>query len=98
AGIHGMGGIGKSVLAASFALDTQVRRAFTDGVIWVPLGQQPDLVALQRDVAHALGDAGHFESVYQGKAHLKQLLTDRAVLLILDDLWQPGHADAFDIL
>jgi len=97
-GIHGMGGIGKSVLAAAFARDTQVRRAFADGIIWVPVGQQPDLVGLQRDIAHALGDAGHFESLYQGKAHLNQLLADRAALLILDDLWQAGHAEAFDIL
>jgi hypothetical protein len=32
-GIHGMGGIGKSVLAATLARDFEVRRAFADGVI-----------------------------------------------------------------
>jgi hypothetical protein len=38
-GIHGMGGIGKSVLASELARDHEVRRAFPDGVFWVGIGQ-----------------------------------------------------------
>src|SRR2546423_1777348 len=38
-GLHGMGGIGKSVLAAAAARDRRVREAFPDGVVWVTVGQ-----------------------------------------------------------
>jgi hypothetical protein len=49
-GIQGMGGIGKSVLAAALARDREVRRAFPDGVVWVTLGQEPNLAHLQGGV------------------------------------------------
>jgi hypothetical protein len=97
-GIHGMGGIGKSVLAAALARDHEVRRAFPDGVIWVGIGQQPTLVTLQRRIAQALGDPGHFENEPQGKGKLHELLEHKAVLLILDDVWDRTHAEAFDVL
>ncbi len=38
-GIHGQGGIGKTVLAAALARDEQVRRCFPDGVFWVTVGE-----------------------------------------------------------
>jgi len=97
-GVHGMGGIGKSVLATALARDTEVRRAFPDGVIWVEVGQEPTVAQLQREVAHALGDPGLFETPSEGKGKLAELLANRAVLLVLDDVWEPGHAEAFDVL
>ena len=50
-GVQGMGGIGKSVLAAALARDLEVRRVFQDGIFWIGVGQQPDLVELQRFIA-----------------------------------------------
>ena len=97
-GIHGMGGIGKSVLATVLARDHQVRRAFPDGVLWVPIGKEPNLVELQRLTAKAFDNPGHFEKVGEGKAHLTRLFADKACLLILDDLWNAKHAEAFDFL
>ena len=38
--VHGMGGVGKSVLAAAVARSTATRRVFSDGVIWVPAGPE----------------------------------------------------------
>jgi WD40 repeat protein len=97
-GIHGMGGIGKSVLASALARDHEVRRGFPDGVFWVGIGQQPTLVTLQRRVAQALGDSGHFDSEPQGKGKLHELLEHKAVLFVLDDVWDAAHAEAFDVL
>src|SRR5439155_23716565 len=97
-GIHGMGGIGKSVLAAALARDHEVRRAFPDGVLWVGIGQQPTLVTLQRRVAQALGDPGHFDNEPQGEGKLHELLEHKAVLLVLDDVWDATHPEAFDVL
>ncbi len=97
-GIHGMGGIGKSVLASTLARDHEVRRAFPDGVIWIGVGLQPTLVTLQRRVAQALGDPGHFDNEPQGKGKLQELLEHKGVLLVLDDVWDAPHAEAFDVL
>ena len=49
-GLHGQGGIGKTVLAAALARDDAVRRHFPDGVFWVTVGEQGDLVAAQIDL------------------------------------------------
>ena len=97
-GVHGMGGIGKSVLATLLGRDFEVRRSFPDGVVWVSVGQDPTLVTLLRRAAQALGDPGRFESEFEGKALLGKLLADKAVLLLLDDVWDPAHAHAFDVL
>lgn len=54
--VQGMGGIGKSVLAAALAHDDEIRAAFPDGVIWVPLGQKPELELAQAQVATVFED------------------------------------------
>jgi hypothetical protein len=98
-GVQGMGGIGKSVLAAEIAQDEEVRRAFPDGVLWVTLGQTPMLTSWQSHLAEVLGaDQRTFTDVQLDKAFLGELLVDKACLLILDDVWQAKHAAAFDAL
>jgi WD40 repeat protein len=97
-GVRGMGGIGKSVLATVLAHDRQVRLAFPDGIFWLPFGQQPNLVQLQRNIATALGDSGAFENEMQGKVRLRELVLDKAALLICDDVWEARHAEPFDVL
>jgi TIR domain/NB-ARC domain len=54
-GLHGQGGIGKTVLAAALARDPLLRRHFPDGVYWVTLGERPDLVGAQLDLLERLG-------------------------------------------
>jgi WD40 repeat protein len=98
-GLQGMGGIGKSVLAVALARDEHVRRAFPDGIFWITLGQSPVLSSLQLQLAHELGDAAQvFETPEAGRARLRQLLATRECLLILDDVWQPEAAAAFDVM
>lgn len=98
-GVQGMGGIGKSVLAAAVGHDEEVRRRFPDGVVWVTVGQTPDIVRRQQDLALALtGTRPYFEDAQQGKTELRQLLAEKACLLILDDVWQMPDAAGFDVL
>ncbi len=99
-GVHGMGGIGKSVLATALARDDEVRRAFPDGVLWLTVGQNPpSLTGLQLQLARMLGDSPPaFEDIQQGRAHLSKLFAERACLVIVDDLWDAEHAKAFDAL
>jgi tetratricopeptide (TPR) repeat protein len=87
-GLSGMGGIGKSALAAAIARDPEVRRAYPDGVVWLRCGQQPDVAALQRQIAAALGAAAPFDDEAQGRGVVREMLRERALLLVFDDVWQ----------
>ena len=97
-GIFGQGGIGKTVLAAALARDEQVRRCFPDGVFWVTVGEQGDLVAAQRDLLARLGAADPgLQSAGQGAGVLRQVLAGRRCLLVVDDVWSAAAALAFKV-
>ena len=97
-GMHGMGGIGKSVLANLLAHDRKIREAFPDGIVWVGLGSVPVVADLMRRVHVDFGGDGAFVTEHEGKAKLKELLSDKAVFLVLDDAWRRQDIEAFDIL
>ena len=97
-GLQGMGGIGKSVLASALAHRPEVRRAFPDGIFWITLGQKPELAEQQRWLARELGDEALFPTVESGKECLRSLLAGRKALLVLDDVWQREHAEAFNVI
>ncbi len=97
-GLQGMGGIGKSVLAAAVARDDQIRSTFSDGVFWITIGQQPNILARQSQLIENLG--GNPKTLYdsqEGRAQLSELLAEKACLLILDDIWETDHITAFNI-
>lgn len=60
-GVVGMGGLGKSTLAASLAKSDSVRRRYSDGIVWLGLSpdQSPDSVACEfmSALANALPEA-----------------------------------------
>ena len=96
--MSGMPGIGKSVLTSALVRDRRIREAFPDGIIWVCFGQQSNPVDLQRKVHTDLGGDGAIQTVRQGRNKLTELLVDKKVLLILDNVWQRSDVDAFDVL
>ena len=94
--IHGLGGIGKSTLAAALAHDSDVQARFPDGVLWATLGQQPEILSLLMDWIQALGDYGFRPTTVEtATAHLRTLLHAKAALLVVDDAWNPAHARPF---
>jgi hypothetical protein len=98
-GLHGMGGIGKTVLAIDFVNDEEVRRAFPDGIFWLTLGQTIEPLHLQGELAgYMTGEAKVYASVNQTRDQLRQLFGDKACLLVLDDLWRREDAEPFDVL
>ncbi|NET82097.1 MAG: hypothetical protein F6J94_09175 [Moorea sp. SIO1F2] len=96
--IYGLGGIGKSTLAAAIAHDPQVQTHFTDGILWATLGQQPDLLSFLSSWIQALGDHDYKPTnTNAASRHLQTLLFDKATLLVVDDAWNPDHVEPFRI-
>jgi len=94
--IHGLGGIGKSTLAAALARDPEVLARFPDGILWATLGQQPDVLSLLVGWIQSLGDYDFRPTTPQvATAHLRTLLHDKTALLVVDDAWDPTHVRPF---
>jgi len=92
--LQGWPGIGKSSLSAALAYDEGLQRAFPDGVLWVALGDQPNPRALLMQCGQALGlgTPDLDDSVEVLSARLRSALAHRAVLLIVDDVWNIADA------
>ncbi|MEH1832686.1 MAG: NB-ARC domain-containing protein [Nostoc sp.] len=96
--IHGLGSVGKSTLAAALAHNAEIQSRFCDGILWATLGQQPNVLALLSGWVQALGDYSFKPtSVEATSSHLRTLLYDKAVLLVVDDAWNTEDAQAFNI-
>ena len=96
--IYGLGGIGKSVLAAALADDSEIQARFPDGTLWITLGQNPDLLPMLGSWIQALGDYKYQPLTPDAaSSHLRTLLYDRQMLLIVDDVWNPAHLEPFRV-
>ncbi len=98
-GLHGMGGIGKTVLAIDLVYTEEIRRAFPDGIFWLMIGQNPEPLRLQSELAQFIaGEPPAIPTVHDARAQLRQLFEGKACLLVLDDLWRLQDAESFDVL
>ena len=108
-GVWGMGGCGKSVLAAAVRQDRAVRRRFPDGLTWERLEPPGDpvtrpgmLARRQQQLVAKLTPAGQVAGevtdVEQGRDRLAELLRDHACLVVVDNVWTKDDVYAFDVL
>jgi hypothetical protein len=96
--IYGLGGVGKSVMAAALAHDREVQEVCTDGVLWVTLGQNPDLLPCLYGWVQALGDYDfNPTTIDSASSHLRSLLRDKKMLLVVDDAWYSDHVAPFQV-
>ncbi|MEA5464932.1 NB-ARC domain-containing protein [Leptothoe sp. PORK10 BA2] len=96
--IYGLGGIGKSVLAAKLAHEAAIQARFSDGILWATLGQSPDLLPLLSGWIQALGDTDSKPTAIESASgHLRTLLYDKKALLVVDDVWHPEHLEPFRV-
>jgi hypothetical protein len=100
--LHGMGGIGKSVMARALCDDPALQTAFPDGILWATLGQdagESDMRARLRAWVETLGGVvgESAPTLEQLREALAALLEERACLLIVDDVWRRRDAEQFRV-
>jgi WD40 repeat protein len=96
--VTGMGGLGKSVIAAAFARSREARTAFKDGIIWLSIGQKPDLLSNIKILGFALGDkdpGNYLDLEIAKKIQLPRILENKNCLITLDDVWDKDHVEHF---
>lgn len=95
--LEGLPGVGKTTLAVALAHHRQVLAHFRDGVLWASLGprEQADPMRALGVWADALG--GNVSAIlnqYQRQKAVKALISQRYLLLIIDDAWDVEVASA----
>jgi hypothetical protein len=94
--VFGVGGVGKTTLAAALAYDDEVRRAFPDGILWTALGEQPTVLSALARWGDAFGKPGDklagAATLTAALDELTRLIKNKRMLLIVDDVWETNHA------
>jgi hypothetical protein len=95
--IRGWPGVGKTSLVSAIGHDAEITNTFKDGVLWVSLEQKPNVITEMARWGRALGSGEILKAptVKEATAQLAALLRQRRMLLIVDDVWETGHAAAF---
>jgi len=94
--LSGAGGFGKTTLAAALCHDEDIVENFDDGILWVTLGQTPNVLGCLLTLYAALtGERPGFSSVEDAAYHLGQKIEERTCLLVIDDVWDQEHLRPF---
>jgi hypothetical protein len=95
--LRGAGGYGKTTLARALCHNKRIQEAFDDGILWVTFGEQPgNLVHKVEELLYALNrEKPGYTSLDAAAARLVEMLADRNILLVLDDVWNSAHLKPF---
>ena len=97
--LQGMPGIGKTVAATAVVYSPDVQRAFADGIHWMTVGKNPDLLNIIHKRCRDLGIPDRVvercPTAHEAAGRVRQycLRSRKRVLFVLDDLWQPSHVN-----
>ncbi len=87
--IRGLPGVGKTTLLAALAHDADVLERFPDGVLYTSLGPNPNRAAKITAWTRSMGMTGSIKArdLEDASLQLTALLSQRRMLLIVDDVW-----------
>jgi WD40 repeat protein len=91
--VQGMGGVGKTVVAADLCHSPEIRNAFPDGILWFTVGRQSELSSA--DLVQQMAQALNQKFAVYNRAAYQTLLKDKAVLVVLDDVWALADVESF---
>ena len=90
--LQGAGGLGKTTMAATVCHDDDIIDAYDDGILWVTLGERPDILgALSKLYASLTGERPIFVDVEDAGFHLAERLDEKNCLIVIDDVWDTAH-------
>ena len=97
--IRGWPGVGKSTMVAALANNPDVIEHFKDGILWTSLGQTPDIHAELANWGRLLGNENVLKAsdISNASKILANMLRNKELLLIVDDVWEVAHGAAFKI-
>ena len=107
--IHGLGGFGKSTLAAeSVRCASLLQNVFPDGVFWLSVNKMSSkgevdksklLEKLQNLIRRVDKNEKQLPNIEAASDHLQEVMLDQhpRSLLILDDIWESAVAKAFSV-
>jgi hypothetical protein len=90
--------LGKTILAQALCRDEVVQQAFPDGVVWITIGKEPgdDVAARLLEVGKALSDdPAAYDGERGAQSRYKNVIRDKAVLIVLDDIWNARDIEPF---
>ncbi len=99
--LHGLPGVGKTALAVALAHDAAIQQHFSDGILWVGLGPQPNVAGQLGRWGTLLGippasmTAAMSEEALAAVVHVA--IGTRRMLLVIDDAWTIEEALAFKV-
>jgi hypothetical protein len=97
--VHSAPGLGKTTVLQAICHDDEVKTVLSDGTLWAPLGQAPDIAGILMQWAASLG-LSELETMRKLgqqctpdflRATLNAALSQRRVLILLDDAWSADH-------
>jgi len=99
--LYGLPGVGKTAIAVELARDREILDYFRDGLLWVGLGINPNLLGLLGRWGTLLGLAPYEMETLTTVAALAKTLSSvigtRRMLLVIDDAWRIEDALAFQV-
>jgi NB-ARC domain/TIR domain/Sel1 repeat/CobQ/CobB/MinD/ParA nucleotide binding domain len=96
AAIVGLGGIGKTALARAVCHDEDVIDRFDDGIVWMSLGSEADLLNAATAVLSAFGeDDSSITSIDEAERRLAGHLINKRCLVIVDGVFDVSHLKLF---
>jgi WD40 repeat protein len=94
--LRGAGGFGKTTLATAVCYDDRVTDVFDDGILWVTLGQTPNLLNEVIKLYAALtGERPSFVDLDDAARELELRIEHKNCLIVIDDAWNAAHLKPF---